>query len=370
MGLLCNTLLLSYIIRKDRQRKHENRLQATQHHVNVDQDQDFVGVEPNSMAMVSTSSNPNWFLQEKPHDELRSPPTLTRAAGDEPFIVGTSIVRYSKELDRSSSYRPSTAQKYVGHRNSSEWKRAAHSPAITEVPYGAEYRMVRLGMIPPRPVDANGHFPPGYYTEPGRAKSSKKKGGKWKSKELEESGRYNGEVRSGMIPQRPLDANGNIPLGYFTVPGKAKSPKGKDGKRKSKEIEESRRYNGEVLVPGREVQLWSLESSSTRPTFALPKEDYNTEGATWYYSRSPDGQSLTSSRSENSLYRPSASINYPRHGPQISSSQNVNGRSVAVPPPQDVSPTTARAIADQYYASQDPDKLKRVKRVGVPILPE
>lgn len=315
------------------------------------------------MALVPTNNNTNWYLKEKPHEELRSPPTLTRAAGDEPFIVGTSIVRYSRELDRSSSYnyRPSTADKYVGY----QMNRPVQSLSRTEAPNEAETRMVRLGMIPPRPASANEHIPLGYYTEPGRAKSQKGKDGKRKSKELEESRKYNADARSGVIPPTPASTNGHISSGYYTEPGKNKSPKGKDGKRKSKELEDSRRYKGEVLVPVREVQLWPMENSSNQPPYTLPKEDYDTDGATWYYSRSIDGQSLTSSRSENALYPPAATENYPGH-----SSQNVNGRIVASSIQRDTSPTTPKVMADQFHADQDPDKLKRVKRVGVPILPE
>ena len=268
--------------------------------------QELVGIPSNSMTLVPTNNNTNWYLKEKPHEEFRSTTTLTRAVGDEPFVVGTSIARYSRELDRSSSYnyRPSTADKYVAYQR---------NPPRTEAPNEAETRMVRLGMIPPRPASANGHIPSGYYTEP----------------------------------------------------GKVKSPKGKDGKRKSKELEDSGRYKGEVLVPVREVQLWPSENASNQPPFPLPKEDYGTDGATWYYARSTDGQSLASSRSESVLYPPSATENYPRHN-----SQNVNGRIVAPSLQRDASPTTAKVMEDQFYAGQDPDKLKRVKRVGVPILPE
>ena len=317
------------------------------------------------MALVPTNNNTNWYLKEKPHEEFRSPPTLTRAAGDEPFIVGTSIVRYSKELDRSSSYnyRPASAQKYAGYHSSSQWNRPVQSLSRMEAPNEAETRMVRLGMIPPRPASANGNIPSGYYTEPGRGKSPKGKDGKKKSKELEESRRYNVEERPGMISPKHAAANGHIPAGYLTEPGKAKSPKGKDGKKKSKELEESQRYKGEVLVPVREVQLWPIESSSNQAPYLLPKEDYNTDGATWYYSRPGDGQSLTSL--ENPVYPPSTTDNYPRPG-----SQNVSGRIVASSLPRDMSPTTAKVMANQFHVIDDPDKLKRVKRVGVPILPE
>ena len=332
-----------------------------QHSANINQ---TVGIPSNSMALVvPTNNNSNWYLKEKPHEEFRSPTTLTRAAGDEPFIVGTSIVRYSRELDRSSSYnyRPSTADKYVGYQRNLP----VQSLSRTEAPNEAETRMVRLGMIPPRPAGANGHIPVGYYTEPGRAKSQKGKNGKRKSKEPKEIRTYNEDARSGVIPPRPMSANGHIPSGYYTEPGKNKSPKGKDGKRESRELEDSGRYKGEVLVPVREVQLWPLENSSNQPPYPLPKEDYDTDGATWYYARSTDGQSLASSRSESALIPPSAAENYPRHG-----SQNVNGRIAAPSLQWDASPTTAKVMDDQFHADLDPDKLKRVKRVGVPILPE
>ena len=316
-----------------------------QHLANVNQ---TVGIPSNSMALVvPTNNNTNWYFKEKPHEEFRSPTTLTRAAGDEPFIVGTSIVRYSRELDRSSSYnyRPSTAEKYVGYQRNFP----VQSLSRTEAPNEAETRMVRLGMIPPRPASANGHIPLGYYTEPGRARSQKGKNDKSKSKEPEEIRKYNGDARSVVIQPRPTSSNGHIPSGYYTEPGKNKSPKGKDGKRKSKELEDSGRYKGEVLVPVREVQLWPLENSSNQTPYPLPKEDYDTDGVTWYYARSANGQSLTSSRSESALYPPSA----------------------AAPSLQlDALPSTGKVMDDQFQADQDPDKLKRVKRVGVPILPE
>ena len=317
-----------------------------------------LGIPSNSMALaIPTNNNANWYLKEKPHEEFRSPTTLTRVSGDEPFIVGTSMVRYSRELDRSTSYnyRPSTAEKYVGYQRNLPIRSLSSSDAPNE----AETRMVRLGMIPPRPTSANGHIPIGYYTEPGRAKSQKGKNGKNKSKEPQEIRTYNEDARLG------VSANGNIPSGYYTVPGKSKSPKGKEGKRKSREQEDSGRYKGEVLVPVREVQLWPLENSSNQPPYSLPKEDYDTDGATWYYARSTDGQSLASSRSESALIPLSAAENYPRHG-----SQNVNGRIAAPSLQVDASPTTANVMDDPFHADQDPDKLKRVKRVGVPILPD
>ena len=356
--------LLSSIIRRDRRRKKEEHLQRhlqQQHLANINQ---AVELPSNSMALVvPTNNNTNWYLKEKPSEEFRSPTTLTRAAGDEPFIVGTSLVRYSRELDRSGSYnyRPSTAEKYVGYQRNLPIR----SLSIKEAPNEAETRMVRLGMIPPRPISANGHIPVGYYTEPGRAKSQKGKNAKRKSKELAEIRNYNDDARSGVTPPRPTSANGYIPSGYYTEPGKNKSPKGKDGKRKSRELEDSGRYKGEVLVPVREVQLWPLENASNQPPYSIPKEDYGTDGATWYYGRSSDGQSLTSSRSESTLYPPSAAENYPGHGPQ-----NANGRMAAPSLQWDASPTTAKVMDDQFHADQDPDKLKRVKRVGVPILPE
>lgn len=308
------------------------------------------------MALVPTNNNSNWYFKEKPPEEFRSPPTLTRAAGDEPFVVGTSIVRYSKELDRSSSYnyRPVAAEKYLGYHSSSQWNRPVQSLSRIEAPNAAETRMVRLGMIPPRPASVNGNIPLGYYTEPARGKSAKGKDGKTKLKEIEEE-------RPTKVPPRPVSANGHIPTGYMTEPGRNRPPKGKEGKRKSKDLEDSRQYKGEVLVPVREVQLWPMESSSNQTPFPLPKEDYNTEGATWYYARSADGQMLTASKSEDLVYAPSATDDYPRRA-----SQNVNGGIVASSPPRDVSQTTA----DQFHAAEDQDKLKRIMRVGVPILPD
>ncbi|XP_078347772.1 uncharacterized protein LOC144632888 [Oculina patagonica] len=371
--LLCLIVIFCTLwARKDRKRKRENRLQQQQerHFANVNVKHDVVGPQSNSMALVPVNNNTNWYLSEKPHDEFRSPPTYTRAAGDEPFLVGNSIVRYSKELDRSSSYnyRPVTAEKYAGYHSSSQWNRPVHTLARLEAPNEAETRMVRLGMIPPRPLSANGNIPSGYYTEPGRGKSSKGKDGKKKIREIEDSRRYHEEERPGMIPPRPVSANGHIPAGYLTEPGRGKSPKGKDGKKKSKELEDSRRHRGEVLVPVREVQLWPIEeSSSNHPApFPLPKEDYNTDGATWYYSRPLDGQSATSSKSaEHLVYPPSPTGNYPGHG-----SQNVNGRIVTSSLPHNVSPTSPKVMADLFHANDNPDKLKRVQRVGVPILPE
>lgn len=356
--------LFSSIIRKDRRRKKEEHLQRhlqQQHLANINQ---AVEIPSNSMDLVvPTNNNTNWYLKEKPNEEFRSPTTLTRAAGDEPFIVGTSIVRYSRELDRSSSYnyRPSTAEKYVGYQRNLPLQ----SLSRTEAPNEAETRMVRLGMIPPRPMSANGHIPVGYYTEPGRGKSQKGKNTKKKSKEPEEIRNYKEGARSGVIPPRPTSANGHIPPGYYTEPGKNKSPKGKDGKKKSRELEDGGRYKGEVLVPVREVQLWPVENSSNQMPYPLPREDYGTDGATWYFGRSTDGQNLTSSRSESALYPPSAAENYPRHG-----YQNANGRIAAPSLQRDASPTAAKVMDDQFHAEQDPDKLKRVKRVGVPILPE
>ena len=358
---------MSFVIRKDRRKKHEEHLQRQhqlqqQHHVN-NINQELVGIPSNSMTLVPTNNNTNWYLKEKPQEEFRSPTTLTRAAGDEPFVVGTSIVRYSRELDRSSSYnyRPSTGDKYVAHQRNLH----VQSHSRTEAPNEAETRMVRLGMIPPRPASTSGYIPVGYYTEPGRAKSQKGKNGKWKSQELEEIRKYTEGEGAGVIPPRPTSANGHIPSGNYTEPGKNKSPKGKDVKRKSRELEDSGRYKGEVLVPVREVQLWPLENTSNQPPYPLPREDYDTDGATWYYARSTDGQSLASSRSESALYPLSATENYLRHD-----SQNVNGRIVAPSLQRDASPTTAKVMEDQFHADQDPDKLKRVKRVGVPILPE
>lgn len=354
--LLCVLVIFCVLwARKDSQRKLEQRLEQRQQRQAARDSimkADSLGIETNSV--VATNNNTNWFLKEKPHDALSTPPTLTRAAGNEPFLVGKSIMKYSNELDRSNSYRPSTPQRYGAHHE-------------------AEQRMVRLGMIPPRPAEVSGHFPSGYYTEPGRGKSPKGKDYKGKSKGLDGSGRYSGDLVQGISLPRPLSAgNGNISSGYFTEPGRAKSPaRGKDGKRRSRELDEQGvRHHGEVLLPVREVQLWPMEQSSSQHPFPLPKEDYNTDGATWYNSRSHDTQSLSSSRSENSLYRPSASHNYPRHGPQAYSTQNVNGRIVAGSLPPDVPPATTTAVIDQYYDGQDTQRLKRVKRVGVPILPD
>lgn len=275
---------------------------------------------------------------------------MTRAAGNEPFIVGKSMVKYSNELDRSNSLRPGTPQRYVSHNE-------------------AEQRMVRLGMIPPRRDEFNGHFPAGYYTEPGRGKSQK---GRSKSLDIDESIRYRLEVPQGVTMPRPVGyVNGNIPPGYLTEPGRAKSPagKGKGGKRGSRELEKQRfRHNSEVLVPvSEEVQLWPLEQS--QPSFTLPEEDYNTTGATWYLSQTNDAQGLSSARSEGSLYPHSSSQNYPRHGPQTNNTQNVNGMIVSGSIPPDVPPPTSPALMEQYYDAQDTTRIKRVKRVGVPTLP-
>ena len=351
---------MSFIIRKDRRRKKEEHLQQ-QHHAHINQE--LVGIPSTSMTLVPTNNNTNWYLKEKPH-EFQSQTTLPRTSGDEPFVVGPSIVRYSGELDRSTSYnyRPSTAEKYVANQRNLP----VRSHSRTEAPNEAETRMVRLGMIPPRPTSANGHIPVGYSTEPARAKSQKGKNGKRKSTELEETRKHNEDVvRSGMIPPRPMSANGHIQSGYYTEPGKNKSPKGKGGKRKSRELEDSGRYKGEILVPLGEVQLWPLENASNHSPYPLPKEDYDTDGATWYYARATDGQSLASSRSESGLHPPSATENYQRQD-----SQNANGRIVAPSLQRDASPTAAKVMEEPFHADQDPDKLKRVRRVGVPILPE
>ena len=274
-------------------RKREERLQRRM--ATLDRGQVLVGVDP-SNSMSSTNTNPNWYLKEKSQEELRSPNTLTRVTGNEPFIVGKSLTRYSKELDRS---RPSSANRYGRSHSSSEfeWKRGSlpvQQPR-TEAPNAAEERMVRLGMIPPR---------------------------------------------------SSYEANGHIHMGYMTAPHpRTKSP--------IKNVK--RRSDGEVLVPLREVELW--DSSNPRP-FTLPKEDYNTEGITWYRSKSLDGDNLISS---------TASYNYPMHGPQLHHSQNASGRVLSHP--GDVSPTAVHAVRE-YHATQEPEKLKRVKRVGVPTLPD
>ncbi|XP_058944896.1 uncharacterized protein [Pocillopora verrucosa] len=337
--------------RKDRQRRRDEREEQRRQRLAAlaSRNSDFMGIESNSASMASSNNNANWVLKEKPHDLLSSPPTLTRAAGNEPFIVGKSMVKYSNELDRSNSLRPGTPQRYVSHNE-------------------AEQRMVRLGMIPPRRDEFNGHFPAGYYTEPGRGKSQK---GKAKSLDMDGSRRYSADPPQGVAMPRSVGyVNGNIPPGYLTVPGKAKSPgKAKGGKRGSRDLENQRfRHNSEVLVPvSEEVQLWSMEQS--QPPFTLPEEDYNTAGATWYLSPSNDTQGISSARSESSLYRPSQPQNYPRHGPQTYNTQNVNGTAVSGSLPPEGPPPTSPGLMEQYYDGQDTTRLKRVKRVGVPTLP-
>lgn len=338
--------------RKDSQRRRDEREEQRRQRLAAlaSRNSDFMGIQSNSASMASSNNNTNWVLKEKPHDLLSSPPSLTRAAGNEPFIVGKSMVKYSNELDRSNSLRPGTPQRYVSHNE-------------------AEQRMVRLGMIPPRRDEFNRHFPAGYYTEPGRGKSQK---GRSKSLDIDESIRYRLEVPQGVTMPRPVGyVNGNIPPGYLTEPGRAKSPagKGKGGKRGSRELEKQRfRHNSEVLVPvSEEVQLWPLEQS--QPSFTLPEEDYNTTGATWYLSQTNDAQGLSSARSEGSLYPHSSSQNYPRHGPQTNNTQNVNGMIVSGSIPPDVPPPTSPALMEQYYDAQDTTRIKRVKRVGVPTLP-
>lgn len=291
--------------RKDRIRKRESRQRRAPPRVN--HDQVFLG-EGHSNS--PTSPNSNWFLKEKPPEEMRSTPTLTRAGGYEPFVVGRSLTRYSKELNRSD-YRPSSANRYVRSHNDSDWRRGSMPVLPTsrlEVPNMAEERMVRLGMIPARSQEAIGHYP----------------------------------------------------MGYMTAPHPRAKTRTKDKSRKSKELEDGRRRSGDVLMPVGEVQLWHMEDTMNPPPFPLPKEDYNTEGATWYHSRSLDRQSLGSSTS---------SYNYPRHGPQVYTSQN--GRRISsTASPGHVSPTPPDTILEEYDEVETPEKLKRIHRVGVPILPD
>lgn len=306
---LCDAFFHYHISRKDQIRKRESRMQRLQSipSPGVDHAQVLLGVDrSNSVAMPSPNNNSNWFLKEKPPEEVRSS-SLARAAGNEPFIVGRSLARYSKELNRSD-YRPSNASRYVRSRSESDWKRGS-LPMLSATRPETEERMVRLGMIPPRSQEGGEHYPMGYMTAP-----------------------------------HP----------------RAKSPT-KDGKKKSKELQESGRYNGDVLMPVREVQLWQLEDSHNPPPFALPKEDYNTEGVTWYRSKSLDGQSLTG---------PTAFYNYPRHGPQVHNSQTPSRGIPTEAHLGHASPTAANAMLEEYYAAQTPEKLKRIQRVGVPILPD
>ena len=279
--------------RKDRMRKREERLQRRM--ATLDRSQVLVGVEPSStMSSSSAHTNPNWYLVEKSQEESArsSPGTLTRVTGNEPFVVGRSLARYSKELDNS---RPSSANRYGRSQSSSEfeWRRGSLplQPTRIEGVNSAEERMARLGMIPPRSHDAAGHFPMGYMTAPHPRK--------------------------------------NVPMKY--VP---------------------RRSDGDVLIPVKEVELWD---SSSPPPFPISKEDYNTEGVTWYRSKSLDGDNLISS---------SVSYSYPINGPQAHQSQN--GRVVSN---SNLFPSAASAV-QEYHPAQEPEKLKRIQRVGVPTLPE
>lgn len=300
---MCKAFFTSpFFFRKDRLRKRENR--RLQRQARLERDQVMAGVgRSNSMPILNENDNSNWFLKEKPPEEMRKATTLTRAGGYEPFVVGKSIKRYSEELDRSSGYLPSSANRYVRPQGSSaEWKRGSLPAQLSsrpEGPHAAEERMVRLGMIPPRSHVVDGHYPVGYMTTPHPRASSPTKGGRRK---------------------------------------------------------ERFHSTGDVLMPLEENKLWQMENSSNPPPFPLPKEDYNTEGATWYRSRSLDGPILVGSTSS-----------YPRHGPQVySNSQHPNGRINR----GDVSPIATSAIQEEYHTGHTQDKIKRVQRVGVPILPD
>ena len=308
--LLCDAFFHFHISRKDRIRKRESRMQRLQSFPSpgVDHAHVLLGMDrSNSIAVASPNNNSNWFLKEKPPEEVRSTGTLTRVTGNEPFIVGRSLQRYSKELNRSD-YRPSSASRYVRSRSESDWKRGS-MPVLSSTRPEPEARMVRLGMIPPRSQQGGEHYP----------------------------------------------------MGYMTAPHPRAKSQTKDGKKKSKELEDNRRYNGDMLMPVREVQLWQLEDTPNPPPFPLPKEDYNAEGATWYRSRSLDGQILAGQ---------AAFYNYPRHGPQVHDSQNSSRGIPAEANPGHVSPTGTNAMLEEYYAAQTPEKMKRVQRVGVPILPD
>lgn len=275
--------------RKDRLRKRENRLRRLSSR--LEQDQIVMGMNAtNNLPLGSPNSTSNWVLKEKPPEEMRAS-TLTRAAGNEPFIVGRSLSRYSRELDRS--HHPSMSR-YVRSYSDSEWKRGSMpvlSPYRQEPTNAAEERMVRLGMIAPRSHEAIGQYP----------------------------------------------------VGYMTAPHPAR---GKDGKRKS---------NGNVVMTAREADGWEMENNPNLPQFVISGEDYNTKGATWYRSRSLDPQSFANSMSPQ--------YNYPRHGPQVHGSHSPTRR----PSSPGVSPT---GVPSTIIEEQEPEKLKRIQRVGVPILPD
>lgn len=288
--LLCIIVVFCTLwARKDRIRKRENRLRRLSSR--LEQDQIIMGMNAsNTLPLGSPNNNSNWFLKERPPEEMRAS-TLTRAAGNEPFVVGRSLSRYSRELDGS---RSSTGNRYIRSYSDSEWKRASMpvlSPYRPEPPNVAEERMVRLGMIAPRTHEATGQYP----------------------------------------------------MGYMTAPHPAR---GKDGKRKS---------SGNVLMPVRESDVWEMENNPQPSQFAFPKEDYNTNGAAWYRSKSLDGHNLMSPQ-----------YNYPRHGPQVHPSQTPSRKiSTGVSPGH--SPT---GVPSTITEEQEPEKLKRIQRVGVPILPD
>lgn len=70
---------------------------------------------------------------------------------------------------------------------------------------------------------------------------------------MEEIRNYKEGVRLGVILLRFMSVNGYILLGYYIEFGKNKFLKGKDGRKKLRELEDGGRYKGEVLVLVREV---------------------------------------------------------------------------------------------------------------------
>ena len=113
-------------------------------------------------------------------------------------------------------------------------------------------------------------------------------------------------------------------------------------------------HNEKASSSGSEGWLWP--GAISQPPFTIPEADYNTKGVTWY-STAPDGQI------SRSFYTSSA--NYAKYGP----SQNVSVRDEldgVGRTEEQQRPWSGNEITTQTKNQ----KLNRVKRIGVPILPD
>lgn len=310
-------------------------------------------------------SNSNWYMHNNQHAPLSAESkNQNRVSGHEPFLVGTSLIKFSQELDKNADLGPLVTSTQRQNSGAPDLDlpnvldiSAKERPKIAKrTSRENEDKMVKLGLIPPRPIprttsDISGMNP---YRKHSRASSGD-------SRTTSERGRPSSETGSEVNSDSPMSLVSND--------------------------------KNWVLMKDSDRQVWESSASTGGRVnggftpYLLPEEDYDMKDADWYgrneeplYEsqvqrlRDKFSSSTTAEHKKSAAMTPKRSSYHSRYSFPLDSSSTTavelektkehRGRNMNLH-----SPSIWRRTPEDPKELKE-EKINRVKKLGVPILPD